>query len=377
MVLLTAAGVARLAAASPPREVKSSVPRDQAAAEILSEVVLSQQPKRYIGWPTITRAANGDLLVVFSGDRDWHVCPWGKIFLTRSTDNGKTWSEAEVLVDTPLDDRDAGLTVLPDGTLVLAYTTSLAFDDAKIERYKPYREHAASLTPEIREKWKGTWIRTSKDNGKTWGPDLKAPTTTPHGPTALKNGSLIYVRPSVFASPDQGKSWEQLATIIRDPATWQSRYAFLSEQNSVEAADGRIVSLSRYANKKGRPLDNRLRQIESNDGGSTWTSPEPTKMVGYPAHILRLQNDWLVAVYSRRISPLGERACISRDGGKTWDTDREIILSNAVPQDAGDMGYPSSTQLPDGSIWTVYYQVEKSADGHYPCLMATHWKPKP
>lgn len=353
------------------------MPRDQPAAEILSEVVLCQQPKRYIGWPTIARVANGDLLVVFSGDRDWHVCPWGKIFLIRSTDNGKTWSEPEVLVDTPLDDRDAGLTTLPDGTLVLAFTTSLAFDDPKIERYKPYREHAASLSPEIRKQWLGTWIRTSQDHGKTWSSFMKAPTTTPHGPTALRNGSLIYVRPSVFTSPNQGQSWRQLATIIRDPATWQSRYAFLSEQNAVEAADGRIIALSRYANKKGRPQDNYLRQIESSDQGKTWNSPQPTKMVGYPAHILRLQNDWLVAVYSRRIAPMGERSCISRDGGKTWDTDREIILSNAVPQDAGDLGYPSSAQLSDGSIWTVYYQVEKSENGHYPCLMATQWKPKP
>lgn len=100
-------------------------------------------------------------------------------------------------------------------------------------------------------------------------------------------------------------------------------------------------------------------------------------MRGYPAHILRLENDWLVAVYGRRVAPLGQRACISKDHGRTWLVDEEIVLSNAVKQGAGDLGYPCSAQLPDGSIWTVYYQVESESDGEYPSLMATHWRPKP
>ena len=37
----------------------------------------------------------------------------------------------------------------------------------------------------------------------------------------------------------------------------------------------------------------------------------------------------------------------------------------------GDLGYPASAQLPDGSIITVYYQSENH--GEKPCLMATKW----
>ena len=32
--------------------------------------------------------------------------------LARSTDNGKTWSKPEVVVDTPIDDRDPSITVV-------------------------------------------------------------------------------------------------------------------------------------------------------------------------------------------------------------------------------------------------------------------------
>ena len=49
------------------------------------------------------------MLVVFSGDRDAHVCPWGKVQLLRSRDGGATWSDPVSICDTPLDDRDAGI----------------------------------------------------------------------------------------------------------------------------------------------------------------------------------------------------------------------------------------------------------------------------
>ena len=57
--------------------------------------------------------------------------------------------------------------------------------------------------------------------------------------------------------------------------------------------------------------------------------------------------------YGHRREPYGVRACLSEDGGDTWDLDNEVVL-----RDDGlgrDMGYPSSEQLEDGDILTVYY----------------------
>ncbi|HWZ34774.1 MAG TPA: hypothetical protein VNW51_01370, partial [Mucilaginibacter sp.] len=34
------------------------------------------EPNRYLGWPTILKTNAGRLFVVFSGDRDSHVCPY-------------------------------------------------------------------------------------------------------------------------------------------------------------------------------------------------------------------------------------------------------------------------------------------------------------
>jgi hypothetical protein len=63
-----------------------------------------------------------------------------------------------------------------------------------------------------------------------------------------------------------------------------------------------------------------------------------------------------------------ERACISRDNGESWEVDSIITIANA-PND--DLGIPT-VQIEDGSLYTVYYQVDQP--GEPTCLMGTHWR---
>ena len=51
--------------------------------------------------------------------------------MVRSIDGGKTWSQPETINNTPLDDRDAGILVLKDGTILVTWFTSLAFEDPR------------------------------------------------------------------------------------------------------------------------------------------------------------------------------------------------------------------------------------------------------
>jgi len=212
-------------------------PVRQKRAEILWTKVICKQPGRYIGWPTACVRKDGEILAVFSGDRDEHVCPWGKVQMVRSKDAGVTWTPAVNIANTPLDDRDAGIIELPNGDLVAAWFTSVAYQNSIRDRakLKPGSHrffwwlHHEKLMPEVKQEWLGYFTTRSTDGGKTWEQPARTPGTAPHGPIALKDGRLLYVgityggtktmysgerhEVTVAESRDQARSWQQISVI--------------------------------------------------------------------------------------------------------------------------------------------------------------------
>ena len=333
--------------------------------------VICKEFGRYIGWPTIARTSKGELIATFSGDRDAHVCPWGKTQMVRSRDDGKTWSDVVTINNTPLDDRDSGIIETQKGTLLVSWFTSVYFEKAGW-MHDLYRQHAAKLGAETRKEWLGAWVRRSEDGGKTWGTPSRTTACAPHGPVQLKDGRLLFVgtgggpgpsdRIVVEESKDDGLTWQAIARI------GSADTFFADEPHVVECANGRLVAL--FRNEHPDASQRFLGQSESDDGGRTWTMIHLLPMWGLPPHLIRLADGRLLVVYGHRREPFGQRACLSSDNGQTWGP--EIVLVDAPD---GDLGYPSSVQLGDGSILTVFYQKDK--EDEKPCLMASHWRLPP
>jgi sialidase-1 len=163
-------------------------------------------------------------------------------------------------------------------------------------------------------------------------------------------------------SADGGQAWGEAALIARDPAGQLS----FEEPTLACAPNGHLLAILRCG-EPGRY--EHLYQARSDDEGHTWLDLKKTPMWGHPAHLLVLADGRLLCSYGYRRPPFGVRACVSRDQGLTWDIEHEIVLRD----DGGsrDVGYPSSAQLADGSIVTVYYIHGPDGIRH---IAATRWR---
>ena len=84
------------------------------------QVIMSNPASRhnYFAWPSVARLQNGRIAVVASGFRLVHVCPFGKAVISYSEDEGRTYTFPAPVIDTPLDDRDAGILAFAGGTML-------------------------------------------------------------------------------------------------------------------------------------------------------------------------------------------------------------------------------------------------------------------
>ena len=163
-------------------------------------------------------------------------------------------------------------------------------------------------------------------------------------------------------STDDGLTWQWLAEIPTrsgDHATNEYH-----ELHAVEANDGTIVAHIRNhaKNNAGETL-----QTESTDGGKTWSMPHAIGVWGLPSHLLKLRDGALLMSYGHRRGPFGNQARVSRNHGRSWSAPVTISADGA----GGDLGYPSTVELADGSLLTVWY--EKLSENKLAVLRQAHW----
>lgn len=333
--------------------------------------IKTEEHPTYHGWPTMTRSANGELLVVCSGNRVSHICPYGRVLFYRSIDEGNTWSNPEYLSSGPLDDRDAGIVVAPDGTLLVNYFTSIAFWEHDLYLYpeaKAMAENWKQVEDEISlsdlRKEHGFFMKRGSADGKVWSEKYMTPVNNVHGPILLNDGSLLWVGKELSArycltsragkntvvakSNDNGQNWHVISKLPEFPGQDINQW---HEAHAVEAANGTIIAQFRNHNTTETEGEVFTWQCESSDGGFTWTTAHPVTY-GFPSHLLRLSDGRLLMSYSYRKGAMGIRARFSDDNGQTWS--EEVVISD--DGECPDLGYPSSVEMPDGSFITLWYE---------------------
>ena len=327
----------------------------------------------------LLRLPNGEVLLVFREakrrERTSHMDPTTRTSLLRSRDGGLTWF-SQVTPD-PAGGNGTTISRLCDGTILVSAFHWL---------FAPLRDRAPLAgRPRQREMaWMdlaaaggGVFVTRSRTGGYTWdaprhinetkewpsmacygavcelpGGDILLPITGHRDEDACAQGLVLRSR-------DGGESWGEPVCITAD----EPAGIHFHETRILQCPSGRILAMHRT------PEGSYYRNT-STDGGWTWSATRDTGIWcgGSSPPDLRLMADGRVLLTrGYRCAPFGVRAYLSEDEGDTWP--REIIL-----RDDGsdrDVGYPSTAQLEDGRLLTVYYWHGEDQIRH---LQRTLWK---
>ena len=282
----------------------------------------------YEAFPDVCRLIDGRLMAVFYAGYD-HVslpneqCPkGGRISYGTSSDEGRTWSEAQVLYDGPDDDRDPSIVQLKNGRMICNFFQLRKADSG-------YRFH-------------GSWMVVSEDAGRSWSPPrLIAEQYACSSPIReLADGRLILglyreteksAIGAVTISEDGGNTWGQIIDIDN------GGHRFDAETDLIRLKDGGLYAVQRSPNES-------MGYSISKDGGKTWSI---SKLVGFPGHcpyLLRTADNMIILAHRLPNTSLH----YSLDECRTWS---ENVLVDGVIG-----AYPSMVNLKDGTVLIVYYE---------------------
>lgn len=300
-------------------------------------------------FPVMDKTPDGELAVVLRGGAG-HLGIGGRLDLLFSKD-GLLWHGMRNAVDTAADDRNPAFGINPSGRFLLG-----------IHHQDGYNGHGTyqsnlGLARDIQ--------LYSDDRGVTWS-DLKPlkyeglESTSPYGRIIrLKDGTYLQNvygahAPKVPDMPESEKGVDY-AYVIRstdEGQTWGDPSWIAANHNEtclLQLDNGDLLAAARC----DRPKSN-TDIYRSSDLGRTWTHLiAATKEDGqHPADLIDLGNDNILMIYGNRHDEKKDiRGILSRDGGKNWDTDTVLSLTEPV---SGDFGYPSGVVLGDNLV-IVYY----------------------
>lgn len=332
-------------------------------------------------FPSVVVLADGTLLASVALGEAFEATNL-RTHLFRSVDGGATWANEGPVPDGTapgkLCSNCARLTALPDGSVAVFLIRHDRTDhpDEGLTSHETLGFVPTDLL-----------ILRSHDGGRSWRgphpiiPSLAGPAFEMCAPiTPLRDGRWVIptqtwpgwegecpsgIRMVGLVSHDQGDSWPEHLDVMRDP---EGRVYFW-ESKIVELVDGRLLATAWvYDDVAKRDRPNHF--VVSETGGSTWSAPASTGLLGQTLTPLVLEDGRILCVY-RRMDQSGLWAALARVDGARWVTESQWPLwgnaAHGLTATTADMahnfnvlrfGAPSLVRLGDGSVFVAFWCYE-------------------
>lgn len=345
--------------------------------ESAEHVVVFRENGVYAVFPYMAKTPAPDGVYVSLATRvnPSHDDATGGTVVMRSTDGCRTWEVHQRCEQcfSPEAAGDLQAMRTADGTLVSVEAGWEYYPEAMRAELEAAGWDVASACPGLVAAESRHVAKVSHDNGETWS-EMELEMPNPPGMMGFHGGIVtdqdvvlwpVYGATTrgevghsyVYRSADAGRTWA-LREIIAD-----SRGELpMNETSLLDLGGGHILAFVRTGDR----VDHMYR-AESINGGITWGRLRDSGITGHPPDLLKLRNGHILLTYGYRHAPFGVRAVISKDGGETWG-DEYVLRDDGV---GGDLGYPLSTQLEDGTIFTTYYIRVAGGPAH---VAGTLWR---
>lgn len=318
--------------------------------------------------PALTVTTDGDLLASYDGRPTEDDSPGpNSVLQRRSTDNGQTWQDTEVIAAGQTDEPIYGYS---DPSYIVDRHTGDIFNFHVFSMDKGFIDSKPGTDVADRNVIHANVAR-STDNGQSWASETITAAITPdrswrsrfaasgqgiqlqYGPhrgrliqqfTVMTGPSFLPFKAVSVYSDDHGQTWQAGELVGRN----------MDENKVVELSDGRVMLNSRDSGKSG------YRKVAySEDGGHSYGEVRLEKQLPDPANnasIIRAypnapqgSDDAKVLLFSNaadKNSRSNGTVRMSCDDGQTWPVSKVF--------EPGAMDYSTMATLPDGNIGMLF-----------------------